>query len=607
MRHLQGVSIRNLNIEPPLNRFRGKTITDDDVPYNLKSPAKRLAQSESKGLQYSRSYSDLTVAGKEPPATPKKATTSYEKKIKAEPRPGVSQLRRRSTLHWTGASPNTRPQKVEDVAANRLADSWFSIHCQNIPDPVYISEVMDKSMNPSFRFFDLNALGPYVGRLSALRLKLWAKNSKMEEYTMLIDIELNLTSLQFIGKVLETFHHPLPENCLLFHLDDGIYTSFTDMPVEFHGQYTDFAGPAKPGHSESTSSYDALMRLANLDDCIQDALATRAKLEGQINDLLWENEDSLKIMDQRSIAKERSATVGRAVSTEKRQIRQFQKRRHDLKQTLRLRCDARKAGEEAQGASQGYFEEARRKSQKIENVNRSCAEERNGQIRRICEDLSLVYPLEPIKNKALHFSIRGIHLPNSAFDDTNRDEIAAALGFTSHLVYMLSLYLSTPLPYPIFPNGSTSTIEDPISVAITQRTFPLHPMNVSFKFEYGVFLLNKDIEFLMSRSSLRMLDIRHTLPNLKYLLYILTAGKGELPARRAGGVKGLIIGKASPSLSRRGSDDSMVSGAGWASLKEQLRSQERRPEKGEAGVDAFQASPTGQVLPFRNSSLKEAL
>ena len=43
----------------------------------------------------------------------------------------------------------------------------------------------------------------------------------------------------------------------------------------------------------------------------------------------------------------------------------------------------------------------------------------------------------------------------------------------------------------------------------------------------------------MSRQGLRMVDQRHTLPNLKYLLYVLTAGKGELPARKVGGIRGL--------------------------------------------------------------------
>ena len=47
----------------------------------------------------------------------------------------------------------------------------------------------------------------------------------------------------------------------------------------------------------------------------------------------------------------------------------------------------------------------------------------------------------------------------------------------------------------------------------------------------------------MSRQGLRMVDQRSTLPNLKYLLYVLTAGKGELPGRKVGGVRGLRAGE----------------------------------------------------------------
>lgn len=41
-----------------------------------------------------------------------------------------------------------------------------------------------------------------------------------------------------------------------------------------------------------------------------------------------------------------------------------------------------------------------------------------------------------------------------------------------------------------------------------------------------------------------MVDQRHTLPNLKYLLTVLTAGKGELPVRKKGGAKVLENGSA---------------------------------------------------------------
>ena len=39
-----------------------------------------------------------------------------------------------------------------------------------------------------------------------------------------------------------------------------------------------------------------------------------------------------------------------------------------------------------------------------------------------------------------------------------------------------------------------------------------------------------------------MVDQRHTLPNLKYLLTVLTAGKGDLPVRKKGGARVLDNG-----------------------------------------------------------------
>ena len=140
-------------------------------------------------------------------------------------------IRRRSTLNWTNASPRLRQQKLEDVIADRLADTWFSLHCEGYSEPIYVSEVIKKSMNPSFSSFDLNTYGPLVTRQDELTVKYWARTAGMEEYMLLVELRVNLRSLQFIGKTLESFHHPLPQNSILFHLVDGIYTSFTDLPL----------------------------------------------------------------------------------------------------------------------------------------------------------------------------------------------------------------------------------------------------------------------------------------------------------------------------------------------------------------------------------------
>src|SRR5436305_13555643 len=54
--------------------------------------------------------------------------------------------------------------------------------------------------NPSFRFFDLSSCGPHITRLDYVTIKVWARSSSSEEFHLLIELQLSLQSLQFIGK-----------------------------------------------------------------------------------------------------------------------------------------------------------------------------------------------------------------------------------------------------------------------------------------------------------------------------------------------------------------------------------------------------------------------
>ena len=51
---------------------------------------------------------------------------------KTPPRPSYAKLRRRSTLEWVNASPQSRQQKLEGVTAERMADVFFSLHVEDI-------------------------------------------------------------------------------------------------------------------------------------------------------------------------------------------------------------------------------------------------------------------------------------------------------------------------------------------------------------------------------------------------------------------------------------------------------------------------------------------
>ncbi|KAL1863408.1 hypothetical protein Plec18170_000243 [Paecilomyces lecythidis] len=547
LRHLQGVSVRNLVIDPPFNRSRGKTIDDDDIPNTLQSPAKALSKAENRPLQHSRSFTNLKSPAKLP------GNEAVDQKQESR------RIRRRSTLPWSGDNAEIRQIKLADIMQSRMADTWFSIHCDGVEGPVYISEVIEKATNPSFQSFDLNACGPLVSRLDEMTLKLWAKTAAMRDYTLLVELHLSLRSLQFVGKSLDSFHQPLPANSILFHFADGVYTNLTDLPP-VQGPATSRLPEWHQKTAQPTSSYDALMRLANLDDCIQDALATREKLEAQINTILEKNQHAMSSLSKASQAQEKLSLTKRAVAAEKKQLRGSTKRKEELIASIKARREAMTTGRESQDRTRSHLPDAQVKLASSSSLLEKNTEESKGQIRRICEDLLSIYPIEPVPGKPLTFTIAGLVLPNSSFADIDRESVAAALGFTAHLVFLLSFYLSTPIPYPLKPYSSTSIIHDPISVALPQRTFPLYPVNVHYRFEYGVFLLNKNIEFLMTFRGLRALDIRHTLPNLKYLLYVLTAGSSEIPLRKAGGVRGLLLGRVTPSLSRRGSEDSVTSG-----------------------------------------------
>jgi hypothetical protein len=428
-----------------------------------------------------------------------------------------------------------------------MADTFFSLHCEGQDDPIYISEVVEKAMNPTFRFFDLSGFGPATTRLDTVTIKVWVKR---QEFVSLIEEEVNLQSLQFIGKL---ENYLFPPNCILFHLTDGIYTiDLSSNPPK-----------PKPAPTLPTSSYSALMRLSNLDESIQDALATREELANQINAILHDAP-----VNESPQAHEEVALVSRYVSAERKLLKQSIRRRTELKASISARSNAIKAGKDVQAHAQADVDNAQEKLQSCRTLLQTATTGMRGQRRRICEELLSIFPIEPTDHPLL-FTICGLPLPNTSFDDADEDVVSAALGYVARLVDMLQYYLSVPLPYPISAFGSRSLIQDLISILQdNQRTFPLYMKGtVRFRFDYGVFLLNKNIECLAESQGLKVIDIRQTLPNLKYLLYVCSAGTSDLPARKAGGIRGLLAGRVTPSLSRRGSAES----TGGAGQGEQVR------------------------------------
>ena len=355
-------------------------------------------------------------------------------------------------------------------------------------------------------------------------------------------------------------------------MTDGIYTLPPPITPPQPHRPINRSTPSSRPHTLPTSPFDALLRLAKLDDSIQDALTTRNKLASDLENLLQANKEALEERDRVAEAEDRLKTIEFAKVVVCKQVEKGRKQVEEKRASLEARRRLMREDVDQRG----------RQSKELENRIRpeipALKEEKevrrkaiHAQRRRICEDLQKIYTLTPIPKKSLAFTIRDLHLPNSEDLDSEAPEtVAAALGYTAHALLLLSHYLHSPLPYPVEAlRGSTSTIADTISKlskttssGSEMRTYPLYPKGVPrFRFEYAVFLLNKDIQLLLeSCFGVRVLDVRQTLPNLKYLLYVATAGEGELPARKAGGVRGLMHPGRSASDA---SNSSALSGLLW--------------------------------------------
>ena len=165
--------------------------------------------------------------------------------------------------------------------------------------------------------------------------------------------------------------------------------------------------------------------------------------------------------------------------------------------------------------------------------------------------LSHIFPIEPVPTAPrgvspdLLFSILGIALPNSTFPSSYSDDLASsALGYAAQVTQLLAAYLAVPVAYPITCRGSRSYLRDEISMMKGSRAFPLFAKGVDrYRFDYAVFLLNKNIEQvgppasqtrprkvcnadpppqLMFSQGLTVLDLRNTLPNLMTLMLSLS-------------------------------------------------------------------------------------
>jgi len=91
---------------------------------------------------------------------------------------------------------------------------------------------------------------------------------------------------------------------------------------------------------------------------------------------------------------------------------------------------------------------------------------------------------------------------------------------------MLAKYLDVPLRYQMYPRCSRSSIEDRLT---NIGMYPLYSKGSErLRFEYAVFLLNKNLEQIFHSQKLEIKNLKETLPNLNHLLNHLDSERKKL-------------------------------------------------------------------------------
>ena len=352
-------------------------------------------------------------------------------------------------------------------------------------------------------------------------------------------------------------------------MTDGVYTSFFELPNLNSPYDNSLLTPTQLPRTATlqpspTSTFDALMKLKNLAECIDDAIQTQAEVAQQIETFLREKNGPNDAIAKADAAMASATAAENAMKLTKREVQKMRAERDERRGML----DTRRTNLKTAGLDQGKQEtDLAREQQELENTRAEHAQTRKellGQTRRIAQHLLDIFPIEPIEHKPLCFTILDHHLPNAkTFENEaspNEEATAAALGYVCEIVTFLEQKFEIPLPYSISCRGSSSDIFDPLSPARELgstiqlppgqlpnrensifRIFPLYQRGtITKRFNWGVYLLNKNIEELMSKNGLKIMDPRNTLANVKYLLTVLSSGSGQMPQRKAGEIKGLV-------------------------------------------------------------------
>ncbi|XP_023065136.1 UV radiation resistance-associated gene protein isoform X2 [Piliocolobus tephrosceles] len=410
-------------------------------------------------------------------------------------------------LHVELPSQQRRLRHLRNIAArnivnrngHQLLDTYFTLHLcstEKIYKEFYRSEVIKNSLNPTWRSLDFGILPDRLDTsVSCFVVKIWG--GKEDIYQLLIEWKVCLDGLKYLGQQI----HARNQNEIIFGLNDGYYGA----PFEHKG-YSDAQKTILLQVDQNCvrNSYDvfSLLRLHRAQCAIKQTQVTVQKIGKEI-------EEKLRLTSTSNELKKKSECLQLKILVLQNEL---ERQKKALGREVALLHKQQIALQDKGSAFSAEHLKLQLQKESLNELRKECTAKR-----QLLSELSYIYPIDLNEHK--DYFVCGVKLPNSEdFQAKDDGSIAVALGYTAHLVSMISFFLQVPLRYPIIHKGSRSTIKDNINDKLTEkeREFPLYPKGgEKLQFDYGVYLLNKNIAQLRYQHGLGTPDLRQTLPNLK--------------------------------------------------------------------------------------------
>ncbi|KAI9496505.1 UV radiation resistance protein and autophagy-related subunit 14-domain-containing protein [Zychaea mexicana] len=493
----------------------------------------------------------------------------------------TSRLKRPAARQHVLKQPQRQYSRDRDVERG-LLDVNLTLHLSTDEAAFFKSETIPNTVNPSFRALDSSQWSSwYDGVQTEIVIRLWARHSfpesatavrpsasedhhhhhtssasttaamklrrpsqPTEEYQLLLEWQVDLNALAFVGKTLQDPPSSFTENTLLLEFEDGFYTapdivskliiqSKRSSLIDPYGENDQASIDTEHSVNKSKRSYslDNLLKVNTLKQCIFDTQKSAEQVRQNISDILIKEDNRFRLARERDQRQCKLEGIEAELVKEKIGIRKGRQRIAHLRDLLAKRKSELSKSHECLEAEKEDLADNEQLLERSIQTHERLFHQLNRRKKELVADLFSIYPIEQSFDDMHQFCIRDIYLPNSVYTGCNDESIATALGFTAHLVSMLAFYLDIPLRYPIRPMGSRASIKDPVSSISGPTEFPLYAKGVDrYRFEFGVFLLNKNIEQLMNAYGLIVIDLRYTLPNIHYFIQaILTTSISSGP------------------------------------------------------------------------------